>query len=388
MVRKQIPDLGLLDDEKRNRERLLRPEFLSSFLQGVSTMEIFDLSTYQTGIDQLYRLTKSVHNQEIDRLFLLCIDKLSFLNDAVYWREDLLKSVGRMPQYFKDFAFDIIDIFGFTREEGDVEYLASLLPCEETQALQSAYEASLKPRVECLSLFQGFIERAELTHDDFFDKCAVLSICRYMQACWNDKALITEFRNILELVVEKTQKGHPLISMLVFLFKSNMKKSISRSFYIDNAETLLQKGLLEENVFSNILDDGGARQQKASFYMKYQDFFSLEDKKNMFMKHLADEYFCISAVRSEVPIKTNPILYLHFKPELIDGKLLLFLNIHEAVMYLRKNGFPTPNEFFHVSLANVLSILDNNSLSEATLFPVFLDRSLTRNFIRSLYDVL
>ena len=367
-------------------DKFLDKENLIELLQKIVSCKIYDTDLLNVGLNKLFVHTEDIHDGEIKRLFLRCANKIGLFDNVLYWKDELLEEVFETEADYREFAFEIVKLHEFIQRPEKDKFISEMPECETKESLSKAYYASNNYGPENVAIFEEFLEKAKKTNDDFYQKCALVAIHSYLAYCWREKERIAEFRKLLDLVLQRYEEGHDVLGLLVLSYKQNLKKSIPKRFYMECAEKLYDRGILYSNIFDNLL--GKNEQEKAAFFCKYPEFYDLQDRESLVMKEVNDRYFYIKGTMLQKPVnaKTTPLLYLHFVPELIGGELILFLNPHEAVTFLQKRGDAIPDEFFRISMGQVLSIMLSYELNNARLLPRTINKELTREYIEHMYD--
>ena len=363
-----------------NREALVR------LLETISTASIFDTDLLNVALNKLYRATEDIHDLEIKRLFLRCANKIGKFDNVLYFKEELLEEIFVTENDYREFGFDVVDVTTFIPNEDTKNFIDRMPESETKKSMEKAYNASQNPGPLCVDLFEEFILKAKETGDIFYQKCAILSIYAYVSLCWREKTYVSQFKTILSRILDLYKEGLDLLGFIVLCFKQNLKKSISKNFYMECAEKIYDAGILYDNTFNNLL--GGYVQNRAAFFCKYPEYFDINDRTKLVMKEINRTWFYIYATTVMKPAnaKTNPILYQNFCPELIDDELVLFLNQHEAVTYLKKKGIKLHGDFYRIPMGQVLSIMYTRNLDTVRVLPRTLNQLLTREYIDHTYD--
>lgn len=376
-----VPDEDIL-------EQFMDPEELKKLLQDISKCSIFDTDLLNIGLNKIFIYTEEIHNLEIKRLFLRCVQKIGQFDNIIDWKEELLDALfeNGAEEDYREFGFEIITLTDFLQKPEKEEFLESMPESETKICLQRAHDASMLPRKENVEIFEAFLKKYDETGDVFYQKCAVVALNSYLAFCWREKAMSAQFRSLLGLVQKKYDEGYDLLGKFLLSFKQNLKRSIPKRYFFECAEKLYDAGLLHDNSFNNII--GKNVQEKAAYYFRYPEYFNPKDKDTFVMKEFNSTWVYVpgTMVMKLESSKKTPLMYTHYTPELVDGELVLFLNPHEGITYAKKKGVPLPEDYFAIPLGQVLSVMSFYNLTEARVFPRILNKTITAQYIKSVYD--
>ena len=369
-------------------EHFMNRECLIKLLKDISESDIFDTDLLNIGLNKIFIYTEEIHDLEIKRLFLRCVRRIGLFDTVIDWKEELMEALfdnGDEADY-REFGFEVIKLTDFLPKPEKDAFLSDMPDSETKSCLQTAHNASMMPTKDNVNTFNEFIEKAVQTGDVFYQKCAVVSIYSYLAFCWREKTMSAQFRSLLELIQKKYDEGFDVLGKLLLDFKQNLKRSIPKRYFYECAETMFDAGLLHENIFNNLI--GKNVQEKAAYYLRYPEYFDPCDKDTFVMKEFNSSWVYIPGTMVMKPenSKKEPLMYMHYTPELINGELVLFLNPHEGIAYAHKKGVPIPEDYFRISLGQVLSVMSYYQLAEATVFPRIVNKKITAQYIKSIYD--
>lgn len=389
MLAVECPEYQYVDmNDQEILDQFMNPERLRKLLEDVADSNIFDTDLLSIGLNKIYLYTEDVHDLTIKRMFLRCIQKIGLFDSVVDWKEELLEALfdNGDEEDFREFAFEIIKMESYLDDPEKEAFLREMPDTETRDCLIQAHMASMHPRQENVSVFEDFLRKYDESGDSFYQKCAVVSIFSYICLCWREKKMKAQFRTVLELVKNKYDAGYVLLGKMVLDFKQNLKRNIPKQYYYLCAEKMFQAGLLHSSTFDNIIGKNG--QEQAAFYCRYPEYFNPGNKDTFVMKEFNSSWVYIPGTMIMKPesSKKEPIMHMHYRPELIDGELMLFLNPHEGISYMQKNGLPIPEDFFRIPLGQVLSVMSHYNVSEATVFPRIVNKKITQQYIKSIYD--
>lgn len=387
MISKELPEYqyeNMADSEIL--DKFMDYQYLYEFLDKLSRAFVMDTDLLNIGLNRIFMYTEDIHDVAVKRLFLRCARKIGPFESICYWVDELLEEVFETEEDYREFSFDILKLTDYLPNAEKKAFIDNMPESETKQCLEKAYHSCSNPGADSEAVFLDFLNKATETKDVFYEKCAVLSMEAYLAACWRDKQASARFKKMLELIEDKYNEGFKLLGIMLLTFKQNMKRSIPKRFFWEMAEYLYNLGLLQCNVFENLL--GENVEDRAVFYYKYPEYFNLNDRKNVYMKKLSNTYVFIpgKVVMKPATAKVKPILYLNYVPDLEDGKLNLFLNPHEGVAYYMQRGLPIPEEFYWVPISVALSIMYSFDLEDATLFPKVINQKVTTKFLESTFD--
>lgn len=365
-----------------NRDELI------ALLQKISYGDIFDTDLLNIALNLLFNYTREIHDLEIKRLFLRCEQKIGLMDNVIFWKEELLEEIFALGEEadIREFGFQILPLTDFVDREGKERFINRIDDSETKNALARAHYASMHPQDVNITIFEEFLSKACQTRDVFYQKCAIISVFSYLCHCWRDKKKNAQFKKLLELIHTRYLEGNDYLAVVLLSFKQNMKRSIPKVFYWNCAEKMYAKGLLSSNTFDSLI--GMRKQEQAAFFCRFPEFFDLNDKKNFLMTELNNTHFYVpGTVLQKVPrSESEPIMYVHYIPDLTAGELMLFLNPHEAITYYAKNNLPLPEDFYRITIGQVMSLMKLYDITEATVFPRFLNKKITDTLIEASYD--
>lgn len=387
MFSRDYPEYDMADfSNKQIIEKFSEKNELKKLLMTISEAAIFDTDLLNIVLMKLYRANEDQLDIELKRLFLRCANRIGQFDNVLYWMDDLLDEIFISEADYREFAFNIIPVTEFIGKPEKGAFIEHMPESETKHCISRAYSASQNPGADSVELFEEFIGLAIATGDIFYQKCALLTIYAYVSLCWREKAYVTEFKKILERIMELYNEGLDLMCFILLSFKQNLKRSISKTFYMEAAEKLFDHGILYDNIFNNLL--GCNAQNKAAFFSKYPEYFSLEDNDSLIMKELNKMWYYIYATTIKKPenSKTEPVIYENYLPELIEGELIAFLNPHEAVTYMKAREIKLAGDFYRVSLGHLLSVMYTNGIDEVRVLPRTLNQIVTKEYIEHIYD--
>ena len=362
-------------------EKFQKPEELNAFLADLAQADLLHGGLLNNLLKRLYPRFGRKAALETKVLFYRCARKLSDDDCTLNWREDLLAELLLQPAYQREFLFDRIKTFYLERDLTHENLIAGLVDEELRMDVMSAYEAGINPQSANVELCQSFLKKAEATHDEIYQWCALLAVSTYIAQCWRNKNSIL-LRSILQIAIEACQSGMYLMGIPILHYRQNLKRNIPRSFYRTIAQCLQVKGLLSFNDYENLLGD--YRAKYIDYFYRYADLFDLDTPDAAMMKYVRQSWFCTPGIElkdeeAKESIEKRP--YESFVPLKTGDDLVVFSNPHEAVSYMIQNNLPVVDYYFSIPYKQILTIMDMMKVDEAILMPLCLNKRVTKQYV-------